>query len=1571
MCRIFTIRANALEKAGAGKYTVTSLICPSGKWKVNGMKTGNARRILSALLAAVLVLSMAPGNALRAYAEETGPCEHHTSHNEACGYQEAQAGADCTHEHTSACYTILTTCIHVHEASCYSDGLLPGEGEEKAADACTHTCTEESGCITTALDCGHVHGDDCGYVEANPGHACEYVCEICHPQEGGGAQEQCSCSTLCTEGAMNPECPVCGVEGADPAGCIGVQAAGTPTAPIAAPQFISPQATATIYAKPYYTDPAAGSAQPASADGSIPVVSYTYSDTSLWGENKSWFSYSGTGTIQFEPVFIAPTGISNYGTVAFNANTAPYITYTPSAEVANQTVQFKVKATADDASPVTGDFYWTVHVGSIPDAGASDNATLNTLTYQVGDGTPVPITLEDGKSDYTISLAAADYGKTVTLSGTAADSGATISNLPTTAEYWPNTASLTVTAANKSATQTYTVDFSIPQTNTPATVYVDGVSRWTWDGVNNVVSLGSIYVTPGKSSQLAIDCGGGTKGYGSYYVETVMNNVGNNVGNRIGNQWGINDYPNRYAALSFTLAEGESFTATVYFYREHVNPLPTLNLTPVQTIELTVVAGIPVAEVTVDGTITTFSVDTTYTTPEEALKAAWAYAQGETATVNLLTDVTLEEKAFLDMTAGTNITMTMEDGVTLSGNNQNYLIRVGTGTLTFQSGKIENTSTLSNNSCIMAYNSGTLNITGGELTGNKSGVKAGGNLNGTPTITISGGTIKAIGDSSSAGVWANYDCNLTISGNPVISGEAALWVWEGTVTIDGGTFNGTGAEKTYGVEIGGSKTVTINGGTFTGTTYGAAVNTTGAVNIKGGTFSATGTGETYGIWCQTGTGTVNISSGEFSGSYGFYRWDKKPIVSLSGGTYIGTTESVHNPYGDPVSGLLADDCAYYVGKSATADGMITDQTVLSNNKLTSPNYGTVTISESLASSDTGIQSAAVGNTDGTINGTDITVLLPEGSSLPTAGSDFTITPKDTKATASTPTTEDGGKTWTFTVTAEDGTKEDYTIHVSILPSMDAEAILSGTEGKNGWYVSDVTLTAPEGFQISADGTIWSDAPLTMTGEGINVTQSYYLKRIADGQITNEKTAAAKIDQSKPEFDNLPIMPADISDAAADFLVKATDTVSGVASYRLIVGKSGGGEVFNEPNTTGQFKVTGLTPETNYTWQVYVTDEAGNTRGSAVTHFTTAQSMTAQAEGYTGTYDGQPHGITVTPSLEGATVKYGTAEGTCNQDSLSFTDAGTYTVYYQVTFGSYTPVTGSATVEIAKRPVTVSGITAKDKPYDGTTTADLVYTNAVYDGIVEGDRLTVSAVGTFEDAEMGENKRVTISGLTLGGGDAGNYVLAEDGQQKTATAAITARSATVSVSPDSYEYTGSEIRPTVTVRDGNTVVSETEYTVKYSNNVDVGTAVVTVLDKAGNIIATGSFAITPASLKDAAVTLSQTAYTYDGKSHTPAVTVTKNGRTLKEGVDYTLSYVNSKGTDDRVSRGTVTVIVTAVEGGNYTDSTTASYTIKRARQINLNPFTGDTSHIYLLVGILLLSAAGLIILIMKKRNHRKH
>lgn len=179
------------------------------------------KRPLALLLSVAMMFSMSgiPVYAADVEMGASAVCPHHV-HDETCGYSE---GTPCTHEHTDDCYTLVTQCVHEHTAECYSDGILPAEGEEKAADACTHVCSEESGCITKELNCPHVHDETCGYSEGSPCTFDPSDCELCNPTDSGEpeAPAECTCETLCTADSVNPDCPVCSAEGADLAACAG------------------------------------------------------------------------------------------------------------------------------------------------------------------------------------------------------------------------------------------------------------------------------------------------------------------------------------------------------------------------------------------------------------------------------------------------------------------------------------------------------------------------------------------------------------------------------------------------------------------------------------------------------------------------------------------------------------------------------------------------------------------------------------------------------------------------------------------------------------------------------------------------------------------------------------------------------------------------------------------------------------------------------------------------------------------------------------------------------------------------------------------------------------------------------------------------------------------------------------------------------------------------------------------------------------------------------------------------------------------------------------------------------
>lgn len=216
--------------------------------------------------------------------------------------------------------------------------------------------------------------------------------------------------------------------------------------------------------------------------------------------------------------------------------------------------------------------------------------------------------------------------------------------------------------------------------------------------------------------------------------------------------------------------------------------------------------------------------------------------------------------------------------------------------------------------------------------------------------------------------------------------------------------------------------------------------------------------------------------------------------------------------------------------------------------------------------------------------------------------------------------------------------------------------------------------------------------------------------------------------------------------------------------------------------------------------------------------------------------------TAKTSIEGAAVTLGTDTVTYSGEAqtpdvtrvilnnTTLTENTDYTVSYEnnVNVGTATViVTGAGenyngsvtkTFTIEKKPVTVSGITARDKTYNGTTAAILDCSTAVLDGVSDKDKDTLivrSATGTFADANAEEDKVVTISDIALGGTSAGNYVLAGIGQQTETNAAIKPKKVMLSWSGNtSLTYNGNEQSVTATVKNA---IGSDSFTLAYENS----------------------------------------------------------------------------------------------------------------------------------------------------------
>lgn len=279
-------------------------------------------------------------------------------------------------------------------------------------------------------------------------------------------------------------------------------------------------------------------------------------------------------------------------------------------------------------------------------------------------------------------------------------------------------------------------------------------------------------------------------------------------------------------------------------------------------------------------------------------------------------------------------------------------------------------------------------------------------------------------------------------------------------------------------------------------------------------------------------------------------------------------------------------------------------------------------------------------------------------------------------------------------------------------------------------------------------------------------------------------------------------------------------------------------------------------------------------------------------------------------------------------------AGSYDAEWVFTpaegYEEYATATGIVTVTVNRKAVTVFGITAKDKVYDGKTNATLDCSNAKLDGVLENDTLTVTVTGTFESANAGEQK-VKISGFKLGGDSAANYVPAAEGSQRETTATITAKQITVSITPNGGTYGSVTAAAAVLsgVVDGETVPVTLTYTGNGYNSTTVptnaGSYTVTASIADSNYVLTGettaNFVIEPKSIKGAKVVLGK-ALTANGAEQTQTVEkVLLDGKEIPAD-SYTVA--GNTATDP----GRYTLTITAK--GNYTGTVEQTYVIIPAK-----------------------------------------
>ena len=340
---------------------------------------------------------------------------------------------------------------------------------------------------------------------------------------------------------------------------------------------------------------------------------------------------------------------------------------------------------------------------------------------------------------------------------------------------------------------------------------------------------------------------------------------------------------------------------------------------------------------------------------------------------------------------------------------------------------------------------------------------------------------------------------------------------------------------------------------------------------------------------------------------------------------------------------------------------------------------------------------------------------------------------------------------TGTLNVVNGTKLEYTYDAKqLLPKAP-----KGTYGKvsyncefpfnlkNGYYVNDIAI---------------KDSILTLTIDALNGGETGKIGTILV-YVTTDNYASF----------NLPLD------------LYAVNKITPVADGEITAAGITYGDALSKSTISGKMKDpnTGATVNGTFTWTDGTTKPAANDSYEAEWTFTPAAgyekyatatgtvtikvnkatpTFTAPTAQENLTYTGQEQALITAGMTDHGTMQYSLTEnGTYSQDIPTGTDAGAYTVWYRVIGDANHNDTAPASVavSIGKKPLTITGVTAASKPYDGTTNADI--SSVTFDNVTLNRGTDYTVTANFDDASVDSGKNINAT-VTLMEQAAKNYAL---------------------------------------------------------------------------------------------------------------------------------------------------------------------------------------------------------------------